>query len=122
MGTTDFAKLQSSIYNTGVTNAANLSFMVNVAYRLRADIHARDADSSVLLPLVATTQQPVQVRRIAFLGFGSPPSAAEPRPVGIRGTVFAGRTPLFVCASTPSVGVVSLCPTRSPSHQEWWHS
>jgi hypothetical protein len=37
-----------SIYNTGVTNAANLSFTVNVAYRLRADIHARDADSSVL--------------------------------------------------------------------------
>jgi putative transposase len=34
---------------TGVTNAANLSlFMVNVAYRLRADIHARDSDSSVL--------------------------------------------------------------------------
>jgi hypothetical protein len=34
---------------TGVTNAANLSlFMVNVAYRLRADSHACDADSSVL--------------------------------------------------------------------------
>lgn len=34
---------------TGVTNAANLSlFMVNVAYRLRADIHARDPDYSVL--------------------------------------------------------------------------
>jgi putative transposase len=34
---------------TGVTNAANLSlFMVNVAYRLRADVHARDPDSSVL--------------------------------------------------------------------------
>jgi hypothetical protein len=33
----------------GVTNAANLSlFMVNVAYRLRADIHARDPDYSVL--------------------------------------------------------------------------
>ena len=33
----------------GVTNAANLSlFMVNVAYRLRADVHARDPDSSVL--------------------------------------------------------------------------
>ena len=30
---------------TGVTNAANLSlFMVNVAYRLRADIHPRDPD------------------------------------------------------------------------------
>ena len=28
---------------TGVTNAANLAlFMVNVAYRLRADLHARD--------------------------------------------------------------------------------
>jgi len=34
---------------TGVTNAANLSlFMVNVAYRLRADVHARDPDYSVL--------------------------------------------------------------------------
>jgi DDE superfamily endonuclease len=34
---------------TGVTNAANLSlFMVNVAYRLRADICARDPDYSVL--------------------------------------------------------------------------
>jgi putative transposase len=34
---------------TGVTNAANLSlFMVHVAYRLRADVHARDPDSSVL--------------------------------------------------------------------------
>jgi len=34
---------------TGVTNAANLSlFMVNVAYRLRADIHSRDPDYSVL--------------------------------------------------------------------------
>jgi len=34
---------------TGVTNAANLSlFMVNVAYRIRADIHARDPDYSVL--------------------------------------------------------------------------
>jgi putative transposase len=34
---------------TGVTNAANLSlFMVNVAYRLRADGHPRDPDSSVL--------------------------------------------------------------------------
>lgn len=33
----------------GVTNAANLSlFMVNVAYRLRADGHARDAADSVL--------------------------------------------------------------------------
>jgi putative transposase len=33
----------------GVTNAANLSlFMVNVAYRLRADVHARDPDYSVL--------------------------------------------------------------------------
>jgi hypothetical protein len=34
---------------TGVTNAANLSlFMVNVAYRLRADSHPRDAAYSVL--------------------------------------------------------------------------
>jgi putative transposase len=34
---------------TGVTNAANLSlFMVNVAYCLRADGHARDPDYSVL--------------------------------------------------------------------------
>jgi putative transposase len=34
---------------TGVTNAANLSlFMVNVAYGLRADGHARDPDDSVL--------------------------------------------------------------------------
>src|SRR5262249_23735902 len=34
---------------TGVTNAANLSlFMVTVAYRLRADVHPRDPDSSVL--------------------------------------------------------------------------
>lgn len=34
---------------TGVTNAANLSlFMVNVAYRLRADLHPRDLDYSVL--------------------------------------------------------------------------
>ena len=35
--------------STGVTNAANLSlFMVNMAYRLRADIHTRDSDYSVL--------------------------------------------------------------------------
>jgi hypothetical protein len=34
---------------TGVTNAANLSlFMVNVAYRLRADVRPRDPDYSVL--------------------------------------------------------------------------
>ncbi len=34
---------------TGVTNAAHLSlFMVHVAYRLRADVHPRDPDSSVL--------------------------------------------------------------------------
>ena len=33
----------------GVTNAANLSlFMVNGAYQLRADVHARDPDYSVL--------------------------------------------------------------------------
>ena len=34
----------------------------------------------LVMPLVATAQQPVQVRRIAFLGFGSLPSAAEPNP------------------------------------------
>ena len=34
---------------TGVTKAANLAlFMVNVAYRLRADVHPRDPDYSVL--------------------------------------------------------------------------
>jgi putative transposase len=34
---------------TGVTNAAHLSlFMVNVAYRLRADSHLPDPDDSVL--------------------------------------------------------------------------
>ena len=34
---------------TGVTNAANLSlFMVNVVYRLRADVQSRDPDYSVL--------------------------------------------------------------------------
>jgi putative transposase len=34
---------------TGVTHAAHLSlFMVNVAYRLRADVHPRDPDYSVL--------------------------------------------------------------------------
>ena len=34
---------------TGVTNAVNLSlFMINVAYRLRTDIHQRDPDYSVL--------------------------------------------------------------------------
>ena len=34
---------------TGVTNAANLSlFMVNVAYRLRADVRQRDPDYSIL--------------------------------------------------------------------------
>ena len=37
---------------TGVTNAASLSlFMVNVAYCLRADGHARDPDDSVLEPV-----------------------------------------------------------------------
>ena len=36
-------------FQIGVTNAANLSlFMVNVAYQLRADGHARDPDYSVL--------------------------------------------------------------------------
>jgi putative transposase len=34
---------------TGVTHAAHLSwFMVNVAYRLRADVHQRDPDDSIL--------------------------------------------------------------------------
>jgi putative transposase len=34
---------------TGVTNAANLSwFMVNVAYRLQADVRPRDPDYSIL--------------------------------------------------------------------------
>jgi putative transposase len=34
---------------TGVANAAHLSlFMVNVAYHLRADVHPRDPDYSVL--------------------------------------------------------------------------
>ena len=38
-----------NITPTGVTNAANLSlFMVNVAYCLRADVHARDPDYSIL--------------------------------------------------------------------------
>jgi putative transposase len=38
-----------NITPTGVPNAANLSlFMVNVAHRLRADVHPRDPDSSVL--------------------------------------------------------------------------
>src|SRR5262249_675261 len=38
-----------NITPTGVTNAANLSlFMVNVAYRLRADVQPRDPDYSVL--------------------------------------------------------------------------
>ena len=34
---------------TGVTHAAHLSlFMVHVAYRLRADVHARDPDDRIL--------------------------------------------------------------------------
>jgi DDE superfamily endonuclease len=38
-----------NVTSTGVTNAANLSlFMVNVAYRLRADGHPRDSAYSVL--------------------------------------------------------------------------
>ena len=38
-----------NITPTGVTNAANLAlFMVNVAYRLRAEVHTRDPDYSVL--------------------------------------------------------------------------
>jgi hypothetical protein len=44
-GLEDFMHVNPS----GVTNAANLAlFMVNVAYRLRADIHSRDPDYSVL--------------------------------------------------------------------------
>jgi putative tryptophan/tyrosine transport system substrate-binding protein len=35
----------------------------------------------LVLPLLATAQQPVQVRRIAFLEFGPPPSVAAPRPL-----------------------------------------
>jgi len=34
----------------------------------------------LVLPLLATAQRPVQIRRIAFLGFGPPPSAAVPNP------------------------------------------
>jgi putative ABC transport system substrate-binding protein len=34
-----------------------------------------------VLPLLATAQRPLQVRRIAFLGFGPLPSAAEPHPL-----------------------------------------
>jgi putative ABC transport system substrate-binding protein len=34
----------------------------------------------LVLPLLATAQRPVQVRRIAFLGFGPPPSAATSDP------------------------------------------
>jgi IS4 transposase len=38
-----------NVTSTGVTNAANLSlFMVNVAYRLRTDLHPRDPAYSVL--------------------------------------------------------------------------
>ena len=38
-----------NVTSTGVTNAANLAlFLVNVAYRLRADVHPRDPDYSVL--------------------------------------------------------------------------
>ena len=38
-----------NVTRAGVTNAANLSlFMVNMAYHLRADVHARDPDYSVL--------------------------------------------------------------------------
>jgi len=35
----------------------------------------------LVLPLLATAQRPVQVRRIAFLGAGPPPSAAAPNPL-----------------------------------------
>lgn len=81
---------------TGVTNAANLSlFMVNVAYRLRADIHACDADSSVLdlkadcrgykyveetIPMLPEKPEPVLLakifRQVAGLGriHAAPPS------------------------------------------------
>ena len=34
----------------------------------------------LVLPLLAMAQRSVQVRRIAFLGFGPLPSAAEPHP------------------------------------------
>ena len=34
----------------------------------------------LVMPLLTMAQQPVQVWRIAFLGFGSLPSAAEPNP------------------------------------------
>jgi putative ABC transport system substrate-binding protein len=34
----------------------------------------------LVLPLLAMAQRPVQIRRIAFLGFGPLPSAAEPHP------------------------------------------
>ena len=38
-----------NITSTGVTNAANLSlFMVNVSYRLQADVRPRDPDYSIL--------------------------------------------------------------------------
>src|SRR5215831_14574473 len=36
--------------------------------------------TGLMLPLLALAQQPVQVRRIACLGFGPPPSAAAPNP------------------------------------------
>jgi putative ABC transport system substrate-binding protein len=35
----------------------------------------------LMMPLLTMAQQPVRVRRIAFLGFGSLPSAAEPNPL-----------------------------------------
>ena len=37
--------------------------------------------TALVPPLVAAAQPPAQVRRIAFLGFGNPPSASEPMPL-----------------------------------------
>jgi putative transposase len=49
MGREDALEDFMNVTPTGVTNAANLSlFMVNVAYRPRADSHSPDPDYSVL--------------------------------------------------------------------------
>jgi ABC-type uncharacterized transport system substrate-binding protein len=37
--------------------------------------------TALMLPLCVAAQQPVQMRRIAFLGFGTPPSASAPHPI-----------------------------------------
>ena len=37
--------------------------------------------TGLMLPLCATAQRPMQGRRIAFLGFGPPPSATAPHPI-----------------------------------------